>query len=323
MSNFGWLDIPEAVEKVKATLHYQSSTQLIKDENLVARTVGGDPILPYLLFRKITGGDAPCGPQKIGDCVSWGWGGMVNYMQIMTIAAGLNKLGTLDLIHNGRWASDARDHHNFEASENLVFEYQEACTEWIYGSSRVEVGGQRGDMRDGSVGAWAAVSVTSQGKGVGVVTRKKLGPYDPQRAKQWGAQGVPDDLEPEGRKHPCTDVAPCTSYEELVTLLRAYRFVPVCSNQGFTETRDAKGRCRPQGTWMHCMLFCGLDDEGWPLIAQSWGPNQPGGPRYLDQPPNTFFCPPETADRMLRQKDSFSPAGFLGYEVEDFVSWRH
>jgi hypothetical protein len=320
---FGWDDKPAEVEKVKATLKYVDCDQLIRAESLLGRISSG-PVLPYLTVRKIIGSDVACGPQKIGDCVSWGWGGCVNYLQIMKIAAGLNKLDLLHLRTDlGGWVREAQDHPNFEEANNLLYEYQEACTEWIYGSSRVEVGGQRGDTRDGSVGAWAAVAVTSSGKGVGVATRKKYGPYDPQRAKSWGAQGVPDDYEEAAKKHVCTDVVPCTSYNQLVTMLRAYRFVPVCSNQGFTEQRDSKGACQPEGTWNHCMLFCGLDDRDWPLIAQSWGPTQPGGSRYLDQPSNTFFCPPETADKMLRQNDSFSPAGFLGFEVEDFINWRH
>jgi len=320
MYNFGWLDKPDEVEKVKSTLRYQDADQVITSENLVARTAGSDPILPYLMFRKVTGADAPSGPQRIGDCVSWGWSNCINYLQILKIAASLNKLGLWDTLVRGSWPQEiVFDHPNYQAANALVYEYQEICTEWAYGYSRVEIGNQRGSQEDGSVGAWAAKGAT-QG---GYATRKKYGPYDPKRAKLWGAQGVPDDFEPEARKHNCPDVAPVTSYNQLVTMLRAYRPVPVCSNRGFTETRDQKGRCRPQGTWMHCMLFCGLDDEGWPLIAQSWGPGQPSGPVYLDQPTNTFFVSPEVADSMLRQNDSFAPAGFLGFEVEDFINWRH
>jgi hypothetical protein len=318
--NFGWLNRPQEVEKVCSTLKYLDCSQFITASNLANRVTVGEPVLPYLVFRKITGFDAPCGPQKIGDCVSWGWSDCVNYLQIFKIAASLNKLDILHLRTDlGGWVKEAEDHPNFQEAQAQIFEYQEACTEWIYGSSRVEVGGQRGSTEDGSVGAWAAKSVAAYG----VATRKKYGPYDPKRAKLWGAQGVPDDYEPEAKKHVCEDIALCTSYDQLVTMLRANRFVPVCSDQGFTETRDAKGRCYPQGTWNHCMLFCGLDAEGWPLVNQSWGLEMPGGPRYLDQPSNTFFIPPETADKMLKQKDSFGPAGFIGYEIEDLLTWRH
>jgi hypothetical protein len=317
---FGWLDRPKEVEKVKSTLKYADATQLIRDENLEDRTRGGDPVLFYLLFRKVTGKDCPCGPQKIGDCVSWGWSNCLNYLQIIKISSQIKKLGLWGELKNGGFSEEIiRDHPNYQDAQAALWEWQEVCTEWVYGSSRVEIGGQKGDTEDGSVGAWAAKAVAQ----LGVATRKKYGPYDPQRAKSWGAEGVPDDYEPEAKKHPCNDVVPVTSYDQLVTMLRAYRPVPVCSNQGFTMTRDAKGACRPEGNWGHCMLFCGLDDKGNPLIAQSWGPDQPGGPVYLDQPTNTFFVDPDTADRMLKANDSFCPAGFLGYEVEDFIDWKH
>lgn len=317
---FGWLNRPEEVEKLKAKLTFKDVDHMVKTSGEMSMVSAGEPVLPYLLFRKITGADAPCGPQKIGDCVSWGWGGAGNFLQICTIAGKLKQLGTLHLLDNGEWVDDAQDHPNFNRSGEILFEYQEVCTEWIYGSSRVEIGKQRGSTEDGSVGAWAAESTAT----MGFASRKKYGPYDPQRAKQWGSQGVPDDYEPEAKKHPYKDVVPVTSYDQLVTMIRAYRPVPICSNQGFNETRDNKGRCQPSGRWDHCMLCFGLDEDGWPLIYQSWGTEgHPGGPRYLDQPANTFFSPPETVDRMLRQNDSFSPAGILGFQVEDLLTWVH
>jgi hypothetical protein len=320
MNIFGWLDKPDEVEKVKSTLKYKSAQDIIVQDNLEARTSGSDPILPYLMFRKITGKDCPCGPQKIGDCVSWGWSNCVNYLQIIKIAASLNKLGLWKELVNGQFSQEIiNDHPNYRLAQSVLFEWEEICTEWVYGSSRVEIGGQKGDTEDGSVGAWAAKSVAQYG----CATRKKYGPYDPQRAKQWGSEGVPDDYEPEAKKHACNDVVPVTSYQQLVTLLRAYRPVPVCSNQGFSQQRDAKGACKPEGTWAHCMLFCGLDDRDWPLCSQSWGETQPGGPTYLDQPTNTFFVDPQTADHMLKANDSFAPAGFVGFEVEDFIDWKH
>jgi len=320
---FGWKNLPDEVTKVKATLTHQNGDHYIQTENLVIRTdnvMGSDPVLPYLLVRKIIGSDVPNGPQKIGDCVSWGWGNATNYVQCLQIAASLNKLELLNLrTDKGTWHRDAQDHPHFAQGVQLLYEYQEACTEWIYGSSRVEIGGQKGDREDGSVGAWAAKSTAQYG----VATRKKYGPYDPQRAKDWGADGVPDDYEDEAKKHAYTDVVPCTTYQQAATFLKALRIVPVCSDQGFTETRDSKGGCRASGTWNHCMLFCAIDETGRLLCSQSWGPDQPSGPRYLDQPVNTFWVDPSTADRMLKQNDSFTPAGYMGYEIEDFISWHH
>ncbi len=317
---FGWLEKPEEVERIQLTQAVQDYKEVVASENLMARTVGSDPVLPYEIFRKITGGDAPSGPQEIGDCVSWGWGNANNYVAVLQIASQLNKMGLLELrTEQGTWLKDAQDHPKYGDAQLLLEEYQETCTEWIYGMSRCEIGGQWGDQQDGSVGAWAMKAVTLKG----TRSRKKFGPYDPKRAKSWGANGVPDAEEPEALKHLFKEAAMVTSYTEALPLLRAYRQIPICSDQGFTEVRDSKGRCYPKGKWMHCMLACAVDGDGWPLIAQSWGKISPTGPVYLNQPHNTFFCPPETFDRILRQKDSFAPYGFMGYEVEDFISWKH
>lgn len=320
MNIFGWLDRPKEVEKVKSGLRYKCVTEVIAEENLATRVNTSDPVLFYPLFRKVTGKDCPCGPQKIGDCVSWGWSNAGNYMQIIKIAAQIKKLGLWSELNNGSFSKEVvNDHPDYPKAQAALNEWQEICTEWVYGSSRVEIGGQKGDTEDGSVGAWAAKATAT----MGVATRKKYGPYDPQRAKQWGAEGVPDDYEPEAKKHCYTDVAPVTSYQDAATMIRAYRPVPVCSQQGFTMERDSTGGCRPQGTWAHCMLFMSIDDKGRLLCSQSWGPDQPSGPVYLDQPTNTFWVDPQTADRMLKANDSFAPVGMIGYEVEDLLTWSH
>lgn len=313
----GWLRRPDEVERLTKNWRYQNAQTYITEYNLKNYT--NDPVLPYTIARQIIGQDVPKGPQKIGDCVSWGWGNAVNYTAILQIAGKLSRMGTLNLLKGGKWDHDAPDHPNYRESVTLIEEYQECCTEVIYALSRVEVGGQRGSREDGSVGVWASDAVTKYG----TLSRKRLGPYDPQRAKDWGANGLPDNLEADAKKHVFRESTPVTNYNDALPLLKNWRVIPVCSDRGFTMTRDSKGRCRPSGTWMHCMLFCAVDNEGFVLCSQSWGDNVPDGPRYLDQPDNTFWVDPDTVDKMLRQKDSYSPAGFLGYSVEDFISWKH
>ena len=56
--------------------------------------------------------------------------------------------------------------------------------------ARVDIGGERGSYSDGAVGAWAAKAVST----IGTVSRDVVGPYDGQRAKDWGAEGVPADI---------------------------------------------------------------------------------------------------------------------------------
>src|SRR5437763_1529398 len=74
-------------------------------------------------------------------------------------------------------------------------EYRDLAQEVIYGGSRVEVGGGR--LRgDGSVGAWAAKFVHDYGVVPrGVHGRYDLSRYDERRCREYGARGVPGDLE--------------------------------------------------------------------------------------------------------------------------------
>lgn len=320
---FGWIRNDNEVAKVIDTLIYKSASNLIKDNNLdiLSDNVHGDePCLLYKYTRKVTNNnDMPSGPQGIGDCVSWGWGGANNYVAALQVYSQLNKLGLINLIKNdGSLVNGVQDHPNYLQLVNKLEEYQETCTEWIYGSSRVEIGKQNGSYEDGSVGAWAAKAVST----IGTLSRKLLGPYSKERAKDWGAKGVPDDQESLAKEHLIKSVVPVTSYNEARTMIRSFKPVPVCSDRGFTMTRDSKGRCRPQGRWDHCMLFI-AEAENMLLCAQSWGPNTPDGPIYLEQPSNTFWVEADVADYMLKQNDSFAPSDFDAYQIEDFISWKH
>jgi hypothetical protein len=105
------------------------------------------------------------------------------------------------------------------------------------------------------------------------------------------------------------------SLDELdASIANAYPVI-VCSNQGFSMTRDAEGFCRAEGEWAHAMLICGKRITGRKgyLIAQSWGPDTPSGPLALDQPDFTFWAEVNVVGKMLQSKDSFSFSGFAGY----------
>lgn len=291
---FGWMPAPEEVARFMVTgLHKPLAGALAFDSSK-------DTFL-YKVFRESVGKDAPKGPQGIGDCVSWGWSNLVNYIQALQIARA-KKEGT------------------------LVPEYQEIATEATYAFSRVEIGGQRGSYSDGSVGAWAAEAA----KRLGYLSRpylqsKGLSPsYDKNRAKDWGANGVPDQFEPDARLHLCKAVAQVNSFEEAATFIQNGYPVAVCSDQGFTMTRNPDGFCRPSGTWNHCMLFMAYrSDKPGLCCSQSWGGMVPDGPLALEQPDNTFWVDPNTVNRMLKQGDSFAGSPFDGYMTQDFTDWKH
>lgn len=188
--------------------------------------------------------------------------------------------------------------------------FVETATEPIYGVSRVDVGGGR--LRgDGSVGAWAAKAVTD----FGTASRESVGAYSGQRAREWGSRGVPSEIKSKLTEHKVRTTSLVTTYEELEDALANGYPVVVCSNQGFSMTRDANGFCRAQGSWSHCMLICAVraDERPGACIFQSWGANVPSGSLSLDQPNNSFWADRQTVSRMLSARDSFALSSFDGY----------
>lgn len=284
----GWVPHPEAVEQVLTQLPVP-----LAQGNLPQLDMNKEAFL-YATFRKYTGlKDLPKGPQKIGDCVGWGWSQFVNLLQSCLMAAGIS------------------------------LEYQEHATEVVYALSRCEVGKQWNSYSDGSVGAWAAKAVSE----FGTISRPHLeqilgpgkGAYDPNRAKQWGAKGLPDNLEPTAHERLVKTVSLVTNVEDAIAAIQNGYPVVVCSNRGFSMTRDSQGFCRPQGTWYHCMIFIAYRAGPRPglLCLQSWGPNTPNGPTVLDQPDNSFWVDLDVADSMLRQRDSFTGSGYNGYPASN------
>jgi len=233
--------------------------------------------------------------QEIGDCVSHGYRTCIDVLKCVQIAL-------------------AGDHSLWTA---------ETATEPIYGGSRVEVGG--GKIRgDGSVGAWAARWITMWG----VLARMPYGTidltlYSGSRAKQWGRTGVPDELEPIAKEHPVQTVSLVQTYEEARDAIANGYPVAVCSNQGFTMTRDSEGFANPRGSWGHCMAFIAVDDgyrRPGLLCQNSWGSDWITGPKRNDQPDGSFWVDAEVADRMLGGGDSFALSQFVGYPSQD-LDW--
>lgn len=309
----GWTPNPAEVARLLPTL---------KIPEIKGFAPNGDEktnIFLYKAFREIVKTDPPKGPQKIGDCVSWGWGNLCNYLQALQIYQELKAKMLLVL------PPDATP-EMISAQSVVKGQYQETATESIYALSRVEVGGQRGSYSDGSVGAWAAKAVEKFGtlsrpfldsKGLG-------GTYDPQRAKKWGAEGLPDNLEPDAIKHPVKATTIIRSFKDAATQIQNGYPVAVCSNRGFTMTRDQDGFCKPSGRWDHCMLFVAVRwDRPGLCCSQSWGPNTPTGPLAFEQPDNTFWVDAPVVDYMLGQEDSYTGSNFEEYVDQDFTDWRH
>lgn len=294
----GWVDDPKEVERVLATM----DKPLLSDHGIPPIQTETD-IFYWEVEQQFLGSIRPSWDQgPIGTCVSFGWGRGCNDLMILEIAKG--------------GESEAYD--------------EEVATEPIYALSRVEIGGQRNSYSDGSVGAWAADAVTK----FGILLRKVYGStdlskYDTKRAKEWGAKGLPDDLEPIAKEHPVKKTALVQSSEEIKAAILNLYPVPICSNVGFTTKRQG-GFCRPSGQWNHCMLVRGFGtvkgNKPAFAIQNSWGDYLGSeqanfileSGREVTLPSGCFLIEQDAMERIAKQRDSFAVSAFQGFPAQTF-----
>jgi hypothetical protein len=304
----GWREDPAEVSRIQKTLSYP-----LFMEGVVQ---GNEPALLYKIVREIAGADN-LGAQGIGDCVSWGTARLVDYVSAIEIHRQIHAIKQSE-------AYAAGDPAALAAIKGKLFEFQWTATEPIYGLSRVEIGGWRGSRQDGSVGAWAAKAINRYGN-LSYQHLGKLGlgdKYDARRAKEWGATGLPDTLEPSAAEHKIETVSMVTNFRDAAALIESGYGIAVCSNIGFengprgSTLRDAQGFAQKRGRWNHCMFFGGarFDRPGLCCINQ-WPLGVFQGPLDLDQPKNSFWVDERTVNEMLSQRDSWTASGLNGYPI--------
>ncbi len=282
--SFGWVPDPAAVAAVKAGL---PCPEFRGTEAFRAAYDGPDDVFLWDACRKATGGLLPPRDQgQVGCCVAFGTASAIEHLLCVQIASG------------------------------AIQEYHDLAQEVIYGGSRVEIGG--GKLRgDGSVGAWAAQFVKRYGAVArGVYGSDDLTRYSEERCRQYGARGVPAEVEAVARKYPVQTITNVRSWDECKAAIRNGYPVAVCSSQGFAMRRDADGFCRPQGIWYHCMAVVGVRGGGRPggFLLNSWGPNAHTGPLGPGDPsPAGFWADAAVLDRMLAEGDSWSFSHFAGF----------
>jgi hypothetical protein len=205
-------------------------------------------------------------------------------------------------------------------AHGFQFEFKQVSVEAIYAGSRVDVGGGR-ISGDGSSGSWAKEYVQNKG---GIAAMQKyasadLTTFSPTRARAWGKSGAPADVKAASKEHPVKGCALVKSWADVKRAVQQGYPVAVCSDQGFTMQRDAHGRCRPQGTWAHCMAIIGVRSatpgvaEGG-FILNSWGDNAHTGPVWpADMPVAGFWADAKVIEGMVRQGDSFALADVVGF----------
>ena len=249
--------------------------------------------------QQINGGEHfPTFRQETGDCVSMGAANAVNYLQAVQIG-----------LHGA------------------PFELRSVYQPWIYGVSRTakDLGAGRLGRSAGSVGSWAAKAV--QQYGVLAADESDVPNYSKRIAEEWGFRGPPQKYFDSAKDFCVRTVALVDDYEDARDALSNGYPVTVASNQGFRmEGRAFSGKLfgQPQGHWAHQMCFIGVDDEakcpngsqGALYCLNSWGTAAHGEP-VDDAPPGGFWVDRRTAERMLKQGDSWAFSSFDGFPLRD------
>lgn len=237
--------------------------------------------------------------QPIGSCVGYGWSLSCDILA----------------------ACDVAMRNEPESYGGRVFEAS------VYGFSRVEVRGQKNLGGDGSYGGAAAKAVTKYGTlhyGQDYGGKKFLATSGTIE-RQWGRDGVPDELEPFAAKHKVSQVTLARDFNEAAKAIQNGYPVAVCSNQGFSMTlRD--GYLTPAGSWAHCQMFAAVRWKPRPalLCVNSWG-NCYSGSVDKDLPEafqkSAGWVTADVCTHMLSGEDSFALAGYQGFAPRKLPDW--
>jgi hypothetical protein len=202
----------------------------------------------------------------------------------------------------------------------------------LYGFSRVESRGlTRNNGGDGSTGFHAAKSIRDFGAlhyGIdygGTVIREE---NKQQRDRDWGRNGVPDELEPFAKQRRCSETTLVVNFEQAAAAIQNGFACVVCSGQGFSMSRDDMGFARPGGVWWHAMVLAAVRWGKRPglLCFNSWGDSNTVGRHYPETMPTavrncSFWIDADVCTKMLSGRDSYVYAGYSGFQPTTMPDW--
>lgn len=299
----GWVYNHLAIHRYHASLQLPRLAQALR--NLAVADDNAD-VFFWKLEEKIWGRLLPVWDQgQIGSCVSHGGGKAAE--DCLTIQCHLNGDGAPP-------ASVAR--------------------EPIYGGSRCEIGGQWGDMQDGSTGSWCAEWLNKYGVCfyIAYPAVDLSDGYNEARCKRWGAQGA-KPVEAEAKQHPVQDVAPITSTADCWTALGAWKPINICGSIGRTMKRQVGGFCPRQGTWNHSQCLrgrCTVKGGRRAVVYQnSWGDYlgsdnnrvELATGEVVELPAGCYLSDLEEIAPDLRQGDTFAYSHAVGFPPVA-LDWR-
>lgn len=265
----------------------------------IIRKVGAAPVRDdkrvalWDAAKAVNGGrHLPTFRQEIGDCVSMGAANACNYLLCVQIIT----------------------------SRGLPQEYHPSFQPFIYGISRVQIGGG-GLGGDGSNGVWAARGL--QQYGTLPADAKGVPPYSGSVARAWGRRpGPPAEFLPIAAKNLVKTAAKVTRWEDARDALVNGYPVTIASNVGFAMRPDNAAKKLygvPSGSWAHQMCLIGYDPAPEPsfYVINSWGENAHGAP-LDDAPPGGFWIKSSACQRVVAQGDSFALSEQIGFPAREW-----
>ena len=236
----------------------------------------------------------PCGPQEIGDCVSWAAARAVNALACQQIFNGQNQ------------------------------ELHLAFPPFIYGASRVTVGAKHGShfRGDGSVGAYAAEAV--QTIGVLPSDHPDCPPYSGAVAKDWGARGPPAWAIAAARGRMVQTVSRVKTAADVRDAICNLYPVTTASDFGTKTIRPQDGRqvAKHDASWQHAMCVTAYNGSGaqpYFYLMNSWGSKAHPEP-LQGEPPGGFWIDSKTMDYIAQQGDCWAYSAFDGFPAQLDVS---
>jgi hypothetical protein len=285
----GWAGVehPHLIEEAFNILPDECKEFVIKGE------MGSRPVRVMLweVARKVLGGDIPQFPQEIGDCVSFGSSHACEFSLIFDIANG------------------------------LLSDFKKLFPPYIYGISRVQIGGSR-IWGDGSVGAWAAKGV--QDYGVVPLDGPGVPQYSGSVAKSWGRSGPPQNIIQLGKQKLIKKVANIRTWDQSKDALANGWCLILCSNIGYDMKARSDGFMYNSTSWGHCLALIGYDEgdgnikehgcilNNWYLGAHGIIKDFRTGEQWPD---NTIRAHPNDIEKALSQGDCFVMSGLEGFNV--------
>ena len=284
----GWLG-PEAVAEAAPLVEAMPDFRIIQEMPGIVRDNSRKRVVLWEAMKQANGGrHLKNVRQEIGDCVSWGYRNAVAYLLAVAVVTG-------------------------DASE-----FQDIYPPFIYGTSRVQVGGGR-LSGDGSLGAWASKAVHEFG--VLSVEADGVPRYSGSIAREWGRRGPPEKFLGIADEFTVETVSQITTPEDARDAICNGYPVPICSQFGSRTFYQKDGRwiARGDASWAHCMCLIGYDgsaSEPYFYCLNSWGTDA-HEPPMNGEPPGGFWITWQQADRILRGGDSFALSNFAGFKARD------